>query len=256
MKFVDFKSFADLQELAKSAPNLSNPGYLNEERVRTMTLSACSWKMLYGTERVDNKICKALASLAKEANVHDKMSRMQEMEVMNYVKHCESEERRVGHTAIRSQSKKGSKESLKAKEEYQAELAKLRAFLPKVASFKSMIIVGIGGSYLGTKAVYNALKALRYHRPSMAEICYGKDASQINTACLDPAVNGQDCGKSAVQKLDNSEIGASDFNQALADSQSQSCAKHRCNEKRLKAEDTNAESDQLLNSKQYKEVSQ
>ncbi|MBM3192402.1 MAG: hypothetical protein FJZ63_07125 [Chlamydiae bacterium] len=47
--------------------------------------------------------------------------------------------------------------------------------------------------------VKNTLKRVSYHRPSMAEICYSKDASQINTACLDPAVNGKDYGKSVIQ---------------------------------------------------------
>lgn len=162
MKFQDYKNVVELQELAKSAPSLAKPFYLNGERIQKMILSFGRWKMLYGTERVDEKICKTLSDLAIEAEVHEKMIRLQNMEVMNYVKNCESEQRRVGHTAIRSlDTKKMSPEALQAKEDYQTELDKLIAFLPKIKKYQSMIVVGIGGSYLGTEAIYHALKAFQ-----------------------------------------------------------------------------------------------
>lgn len=163
MKFQDYKSVGELQVLAKTAPNLTRQGYLNDERVRKMAISFGKWRLLYGTERVDEKICKALSNLAMEAGVHEKMNKLQNMDVMNYVNNCKSEERRVGHTAIRNQDKntKWSAETREAREDYQAELRKLKDFLSKANKFKSMIIVGIGGSYLGTDAVYHALKAFQ-----------------------------------------------------------------------------------------------
>lgn len=163
MKFQDYKASHELQELAKMAPNLTKPGYLNAERIKKFTLSFGKCRMLYATERVDEKICKALSHLAAEAGVHEKMDRLQNMDVMNYVNHCESERRRVGHTAIRNQNntRRWSQETREAREDYQAELRKLKSFLPKMQKYQSMIVVGIGGSYLGTKAIYHALRAFQ-----------------------------------------------------------------------------------------------
>ncbi len=161
MKFNDCKSVKELRTLAKSAPDLTHPECLNRERIKNMTLSFDRWKMLYGTERVDDKICKALCNLAVEVGAHDKMLRLQNMEVMNYVKNCESENRRVGHTAIRNLdlNSKCTDAAREARDDYVTELRKLKNFLPATKKYKAMIIVGIGGSYLGTEAVYHALKA-------------------------------------------------------------------------------------------------
>lgn len=161
MKFGEYKSVKELEELAKNAPDLTAAEFLNDERVKAYAVSYGKWRLLYGTEKVNEKICKALSSLALEAKVFEKMTKMQNMDVMNYVNNCESEQRRVGHTAIRDQEKnrKTTDAAREATEDYQTELRKLKAFLPKTEKFKAMIIVGIGGSYLGTEAVYQALKA-------------------------------------------------------------------------------------------------
>jgi len=161
MKFEEYKSVAELEQLAKNPPDLTKEGFLNEKRVKEYAISFGKWRLLYGTERVDEKICKALKTLALEAKVFEKMSKMQNMEVMNYVNNCESEQRRVGHTAIRDleKNRKTSDFAREAAEDYQSELRKLKAFLEKTEKFNAMIVVGIGGSYLGTEAVYHALKA-------------------------------------------------------------------------------------------------
>jgi glucose-6-phosphate isomerase len=88
------------------------------------------------------------------------MDFLQNMEIMNYVNNYDSEKRMVGHTAIRHPNP-GSEYSdhvHQASKDYHKELEKLNHFLPKVQKFKHMIVVGIGGSYLGTLAVYEALK--------------------------------------------------------------------------------------------------
>lgn len=160
MKFPDHKAHKRLKELAKSPPDLTKPNYLNAERVKKMTLSALNCKMVYATERVDDEICSSLCELAKEANVMDKMWMVQDMEMMNYVNNCESERRMVGHTAIRNPkpSNEHSKEVKTASEDYQTELKKLGKFLSKVDQFKNIVVVGIGGSYLGTLALWQSLK--------------------------------------------------------------------------------------------------
>ncbi len=163
MKFQELKAVHELEKLAKTAPNLARPAYLSDERIKKMTLSFGKWKMLFGTERVDEKICATLADLAIETGCIEKMGRLQDMEVMNYVKNCQSEERRVGHTAIRILDKnlKCSPEARIASEDYQVELRKLKKFLPLTQQYQAMIVVGIGGSYLGTDAIYHALKAFQ-----------------------------------------------------------------------------------------------
>jgi glucose-6-phosphate isomerase len=161
MKFEDLRAVKDLTNLAKNAPDLTKEGYLTDDRIRKMVASHGKWKLLYGTERVDDVILKTLSNLAHEAGVFDKMKRLQDMEVMNYVSGCESENRRVGHTAIRDyqSNSKASNEGKLAREDFLSEIDKLKKFMPKFDRFKSLVVVGIGGSYLGTDAVYHALKA-------------------------------------------------------------------------------------------------
>lgn len=160
MKFTDHMAYKRLLEKAKNAPDLTKNNYLNAERVKKMTLNALNWKMIYATERVDTEICKDLCDLAKEANVHDKLFMMQNMEMMNYVNNCESERRKVGHTALRNlhPSNEFSEEVHKVSKDYQDELKKLGKFWSNSGHFKYLVAVGIGGSYLGADAVFEALK--------------------------------------------------------------------------------------------------
>lgn len=161
MKFTDLAAWKDLNEKAKKAPDLTKPGVLSGARIDKYRISACNLEMLYATERVSDEICNDLVKLAKEADVLEKMEFLQNMEVMNYVNNFESENRMVGHTAIRhpNPGKEYSDHVRQASKEYQVEIDKLKHFLPKVEKFTSMIVVGIGGSYLGALAVYDALKA-------------------------------------------------------------------------------------------------
>ena len=160
MKFTDTTAHKRLKENAKSPPDLTKSNFLNAERVKKMTINAVNWKMIYATERVDADICKNLCDLAKETNVFDKFFMMQNMEMMNYVNNFESERRKVGHTAIRnlSPSNEFSDEVHQVSEDYQKELKKLGKFWSNAGHFKYLVAVGIGGSYLGADAVFEALK--------------------------------------------------------------------------------------------------
>ena len=160
MKFKDLKAHKSLTKLAENAPDLSKPNCLDGERVKKMVVKWGHWRMTYSTERVDDRICEELCDMARQADVKDKMWLVQNMEKMNYVNNCRSEERMVGHAAIRNPnpSNKYSDEVKKASQEYQVELKKLGKFLSKSDHFKYMIVVGIGGSYLGTLAIEKAWK--------------------------------------------------------------------------------------------------
>lgn len=160
--FNKHPSYTKLEKLAKKPVDLTGEGVLSSSRIHEMKIEACGWKMLYGTERVDSDVIKHLTSLADESNVFLKMQDMQNMEVMNFVKNCKSEERMVGHTAIRAQSlpSTASDHARSANEDSRKELQKLSEFLGEVAQFKHMIVCGIGGSYLGALAISKALKGL------------------------------------------------------------------------------------------------
>ena len=160
--FKKYPSFRELEKLSKDPLDLTKKGVLSSSRIHDMQLSACSWKMLYGTERVDGKVIDALTGMAKDADVFTKMTKMQNMELMNFVNGCESEERMVGHTAIRAQNlpKNASAEAQKASKESEVELKKLEKFIESTKSYKHMVVCGIGGSYLGALAISKALKGL------------------------------------------------------------------------------------------------
>ncbi len=161
MKFVDYSAYQKLKKLAKTPPDLTQHVVFNTNRIVNMSLSACSWKLLYSTERVNEDIKNYLCQLALEANVYEKMYNMQNMKVMNFVNGVKSEERAVGHTAIRSLNSINdfsSEAIINVSKLYRNELEKLKIFLSKLNQISTIVVVGIGGSYLGINAIYNAYK--------------------------------------------------------------------------------------------------
>ncbi|MCH9811449.1 glucose-6-phosphate isomerase [bacterium] len=160
--FKKYPSFNKLEALSKDPLDLTKEGVLNSDRIHSMHLSACSWKMLFGTERVDSKVLEGLTEMAKDADVFTKMQKMQDMEVMNFVNGCKSEQRMVGHTAIRARDlpKKASDTAKQTAKDSEIELEKLEHFLKENTQFKHMVVCGIGGSYLGALAISKAMKGL------------------------------------------------------------------------------------------------
>lgn len=164
-KFTDFKSFARLKELAKNPYDLTADGALSPERVGAFQGEACGFKILYGTERVDEKVMQALGDLADEAGVLKKMKLMQSGAVINKIEGFKSEERMVLHTAVRDffEQPNSSPEAKEASALARAEVEKLDAFMKQVdqeGKFTDMIMIGIGGSNLGPMACYLGLEHL------------------------------------------------------------------------------------------------
>ena len=62
-----------LRELARNPYDLSSKDAVNPGRISSMQTSTCGLKMLYGTERVDDKIMEALVELAKDRAVMPKL---------------------------------------------------------------------------------------------------------------------------------------------------------------------------------------
>ncbi len=166
--FRHLKSVIRLNELAENPYDLTLEMNLNPKRIDSMMSEALGLKLFYGTERVSDVTLQALFELAEETKVLEKMHKMQSGEVVNCIEGCESEDRKVLHTAMRDFFEH-TNEAPAAKEASQLayqELEKLVEFLrdlEKKDTFTDMVQVGIGGSDLGPRAIYYALKA--YEKP-------------------------------------------------------------------------------------------
>src|SRR3989339_104119 len=166
--FNHLKSVIRLNELAEEPYDLTDENSLHLKRIDSMMSEGLGLKLFYGTERVSEITLQALFDLAEETKVLEKMQKMQSGEVMNFIEGFESENRQVLHTAMRDFFEQAN-ESPKAKEASQLayqELEKLMEFLRSLEvndTFTDMVQVGIGGSDLGPRAIYYALKA--YEKP-------------------------------------------------------------------------------------------
>ncbi len=159
--FSNYPAVKKLRQLAQQPIDLTKQ--LTPERIKEYCAEACGFKLLYGTERVTDDVLNALHELAKEAQALDKMRRMQDGEVMNFIKGHSSENRPALHTATRDFFDH-PRTALKAKEAAQLarhELDKLESFLAKIeveGQFTDLVTVAIGGSDLGPRAHYYALE--------------------------------------------------------------------------------------------------
>lgn len=162
--FNDFKSVDQLKKLAENPFDLTQVGGITPERLNHFCREECGYKLLYGTEKVTDEVMDALKTLADEAGVHQKMKKMQEGSVVNYVDGHPSENRPALHTALRDFFDEPQKtdEAIKASKLALAQVEKLKKFLSTLSNkFTEMIVVGIGGSDLGPRANYLALRHLR-----------------------------------------------------------------------------------------------
>jgi glucose-6-phosphate isomerase len=186
-RFTDRPAFAQLKKLAQSPYDLTAEGAL-EDRVKYRS-EACGWKLLYGTERIDDNVLKALEELAAESDALGWMEKMQAGDVINRIEGYESEERSVLHTAMRDLFDHPRPEAAAkaAAAQAKAEHEKLKAFLPKVSAFTDIIQIGIGGSDLGPRAFYIALQkfAQGNRRAHFISNVDPDDAAQV-LASVDP----------------------------------------------------------------------
>ena len=166
------EAWAQLQQKATAPFDLTRSGALDAERILSFRCEMAGFRLLYGTERVDAETLAALQLLADESGAVKQFRAMKEGAIMNRIVGFESENRMVLHTAVRdifSDSPCHPQATTQAQEE----LAKLARFLDGVASgvvanhlgqgFTDMVLVGIGGSDLGPRALYLALQ--RYSLP-------------------------------------------------------------------------------------------
>ena len=161
--FTRFPSHDKLKTLATRAIDLTDSKNMTAKRVGDFQLSSCGFKLLYGTELVNEEVLESLSSLAKEANAVEKITRMQNGEVLNAINGHESENRAVLHTAMRdffenpNTTPAAQEATTLAKKEFN-KLKEFTAEIDQKGTFTDLIMIGIGGSDLGPKALYLALE--------------------------------------------------------------------------------------------------
>lgn len=166
LAFDHYLATMKLKELAKHPCDLTDPRIFTSQRLEKFTAESCGFKMLYGTERVTEEVLKALVELSREAHALTQMQKMQAGEVINKIEGFSSENRKVLHTAVRDffEHPNEAKAAKAATQEAKQEIDKLQHFMGKIDKskrFTDLVMIGIGGSDLGPRAHYIALKYLQ-----------------------------------------------------------------------------------------------
>ncbi|MCB1149716.1 MAG: glucose-6-phosphate isomerase, partial [Chlamydiia bacterium] len=131
LAFDNYRATETLRNLSRSPFDLTAEGALSSARIKGYVAEACGIKLLYATERVDDKTLAALFDLAKEADAVQKMRSMQSGAILNKIEGYPSEERSVLHTAMRDlfENPETAKIAKEAQEMERKELEKLQKFL-------------------------------------------------------------------------------------------------------------------------------
>ncbi|MBS4169144.1 glucose-6-phosphate isomerase [Parachlamydia sp. AcF125] len=164
--FNQLESVDRLKKLAEDPLDLRKEGVLTPARLSKFYAEAGGYKLLYGTEKVTEETLRALFDLAQERKVLEEMQKMQSGEPVNKIDGCPSENRAALHTATRDffeEPQKGEK-AVEATALARKEVDKLKRFMEKLDKenrFTDLIVIGIGGSDLGPKALYLALQYLQ-----------------------------------------------------------------------------------------------
>lgn len=160
----DSRSWQKLQSLAETPYDLTAPGALQQNRrISEMICHSAGLRLYYAAQRVDDKVLDAFQEFADEHCLVDRFKEMRRGAVINRISGWESENRQVLHTSCRDVFSDEAKEPDSARQA-DNELKKLETFLNEIereSRFTTMVNVGIGGSDLGPRAVYEALQAYR-----------------------------------------------------------------------------------------------
>ncbi len=157
--FLHCGANAVLRELADNPVDLTLPGMLSSQRIRDFSLQVDGWTFSYATERVDETTLSVLYDLARERKLLPAMQSMQAGGIVNVIAGRKGSP--ALHTATRAwiQEIPLSAEAEKIASQAKVECQRLQDFLEKVRSKYSTIVqIGIGGSELGPKALYEALR--------------------------------------------------------------------------------------------------
>jgi len=173
MAYIDFSStqaVKRLKLLAEKPFDLTGDNALSEERIQKYKASSCGLDLLFATQRLDDQVLETLQSLSDELGLIDQFLAMKRGEIMNKIEGYESENRQVQHTACRDifTTENDVSESVSLAKQ---QLARLKQFLDDLdsgkivnrhgESFTTIVQIGIGGSDLGPRALYHALRRYR-----------------------------------------------------------------------------------------------
>ena len=156
-----------LQQAALNPFDLTSPDSLDQARLTSYICRSVDFELFYATQRLDDQNLECLQKLAEQSGAVAQFRQMRRGEVMNRIEGFPSEERVVLHTACRdifSDSPCAPEATSQAKKE----IARVREFIneldngaitnTKGQTFTDLINIGIGGSDLGPRAVYLALR--------------------------------------------------------------------------------------------------
>lgn len=167
--FTQCKATQKLKALSLHPFDLTAANALSPERIAQFSASGAGYKILYATERVTREVVDTLFQLAAEMKALEKMELMQSGEILNYIENYPSENRAVLHTAVRDffDRPNPAKPAREATALAKVEVDKLKPFLKSTTSFTDLVVIGIGGSELGPKAIYLALQYLTLENRSV-----------------------------------------------------------------------------------------
>lgn len=161
--------YGPLQALAVQPYDLSaDDALVADDRLGRFVCRSSLLNYHYATQRIDDKAIDLLQELADELGLVAQFKAMRRGAVLNRIEGYESENRQVLHTACRDVFADSPAEPAAAAAA-QAELEKLQQFLEEIRTgalvnregkcFDTMVHVGIGGSDLGPRAMYESLRA-------------------------------------------------------------------------------------------------
>ncbi|MEN8189955.1 MAG: glucose-6-phosphate isomerase [Thermodesulfobacteriota bacterium] len=160
-------AYQKLKNLAVKPYDLVLHG-LSEARMEKFVASGAGLDLLYGCQRIDEEVMGALQELADQLDLVTQFKEMRRGKVINRIDGYPSEERQVLHCACRDIDSEHPAEPA-ATEQAKVELERLRSFLGELESgnlvneegkpFDTLIHIGIGGSDLGPRMVYEGLRA-------------------------------------------------------------------------------------------------
>ncbi len=167
--FTQTAAYSRLQQLAEKPYDLTaEDALVNNGRLERYICRSALLDIHYATQRVDDQVLASLQQLADERELVARFQAMRRGAVVNAIDGFASENRQALHTASRDifqDSPCAQSASTQAK----ANLRQLEKFLREVDSgrvtgstgkrFTSVVHIGIGGSDLGPRALYEALYA-------------------------------------------------------------------------------------------------
>ncbi len=161
-------AYRRLLELARNPYDLTAPDALIKDG--RLTRYICRTDVLslhYATQRVDDQVLACLQELADECGLIHQFAAMRRGEVMNRIAGFACENRQVLHTACRDLFSDKPAEPA-ASGQARKEIEKVKTFLEEVEKgklcnkqnevFTTMVHIGIGGSDLGPRSMFEALR--------------------------------------------------------------------------------------------------